>query len=467
MSDNSVDFKKSLSRFLFLSCAAVIFSPTISVFAEGITPEPRTIEPVPPPQMVATLVLDASNSKGDTSSPIPDSASITEQSLAKSTIGADSVSPEKVTGNAIEDLPSLAEILQTTQPSAEIPRRFQGLFENESNEQPAIDLEGTADKTVYNVPIVVNPGVEGHMRFFHTSIRERFEQWLVRLGRYKHHVERIFAQFNLPSDLIFLSLVESGFNPHAYSRARATGPWQFMSGTAKNYGLRIDQYVDERRDPIKSTIAAAQYLRDLYDMFGTWPLAMAAYNAGEGKVMRALQKTQSTSYWEIARTKHLKKETKDYVPRFMAATIIAKNPDRYGFSEIAPDPHEFEEATVDRSMHLRDISAATGISFETLDHLNPELRRAVTPPGESYHLKVPVGSKALVESSLDKVKTWKGPLPAAKGEKRSSQWYHVRVGDTVQTIAKRFRLSVPELKARNHLSSRSSLTPGMRLKISP
>jgi len=380
----------------------------------------------------------------------------------------ESTSSQDSANGSIEVLSSVSDVVKATAPAEGVPERFKGLFVGDSaGQQVATEGVMTLDQTVYNVPIVVNPRVEGHMRFFHTSIRDRFEQWLVRLGRYKRQVEQIFAQFNLPSDLIFLSLVESGFNPHAYSRARATGPWQFMSGTAKNYGLRVDQYVDERRDPIKSTIAAAQYLRDLYDMFGTWTLAMAAYNAGEGKVMRALQKTQTKSFWDIAQTKHLKKETKEYVPRFMAATIIARNPDRYGFPEVEPTPHEFEEVVVDRSVHLRDIAATTGLPFEDLDHLNPELRRAITPPAENYHLKVPVGSRVLVESSLDKVKTWKGPLPAAKGEKSSSKWYRVRGGDTLQTIAKRFRLSVPELKARNHLGAQSILTPGQRLRILP
>ncbi|MDH5253061.1 MAG: lytic transglycosylase domain-containing protein, partial [Nitrospira sp.] len=150
--------------------------------------------------------------------------------------------------------------------------------------------------TTYNIPIVVDPAVESHIRFFNTSIRGRFEQWLTRLSRYRPLVETIFAEFDLPSDLVNLSLVESGFNPYAYSRAKATGPWQFMQGTGKAYGLRIDHYVDERRDPIKSTVAAARYLRDLYDLFGTWPLAMAAYNAGEGKVMRALRKAQAETF---------------------------------------------------------------------------------------------------------------------------------------------------------------------------
>ena len=189
------------------------------------------------------------------------------------------------------------------------------------------------------MPIVLDPSVQGHIRFFNVSIRNRFEQWLIRLSHYRPLVDSIFSEFHLPSDLIYLSLVESGFNPHAYSRARAAGPWQFMKGTAKVYGLRVDSYVDERRDPVKSTVAAARYLRDLYDLFGTWPLAMAAYNAGEGKVMRALHTAQAESFSDIAKTRLIRRETKEYVPRFMAATIIAKNPDRYGFPQNDIRPH--------------------------------------------------------------------------------------------------------------------------------
>jgi membrane-bound lytic murein transglycosylase D len=308
------------------------------------------------------------------------------------------------------------------------------------------------------------------MRFFHTAIRNRFEQWLDRLAHYKPLVDGIFSEFDLPSDLVFLSLVESGFNPHAYSRARATGPWQFMKGTARLYGLRVDQYVDERRDPIKSTVAAARYLRDLYDLFGTWPLAMAAYNAGEGKVLRALQKARAESFWEIAQTRHIRRETKEYVSRFVAATIIAKNPDRYGFSSEARDPYQFEEVVVHRPVHLRDVAKATGISFLELRRLNPELRRDVTPPTDpEYHLKVPVGAKAGVEQMLDSIPAWN---QSASSQRRGAQagqmpeWYRVRVGDSLARIAKRFHLSVPELKARNNLMSHQ-IKPGDLLAIGP
>lgn len=323
-------------------------------------------------------------------------------------------------------------------------------------------------ESMFRVPHSHNHKVERHMRFFHTAIHNRFEQWLDRLAHYRPLVDGIFSEFDLPSDLVFLSLVESGFNPNAYSRARATGPWQFMKGTARLYGLRVDQYVDERRDPIKSTVAAARYLRDLYDLFGTWPLAMAAYNAGEGKVSRALQKARAESFWEIAQTRHIRRETKEYVSRFVAATIIAKNPDRYGFSSEARDPHQFEEVVVHRAVHLRDVAKATGVPFLELRRLNPELRRDVTPPTDAeYHLKVPVGTKAGVEQKLDSIPAWNQPPSTQRRGAHAGQspeWYRVRVGDSLAKIAKRFHLSVPELKARNNLTTHL-VKPGDLLAI--
>jgi len=336
-------------------------------------------------------------------------------------------------------------------------------------QDPSRNATDQTEYVSYNVPIVMDPSVQAHIRYFNTSIHDRFGQWLLRLSRYRPLVETIFTEFDLPSDLVYLSLVESGFNPYAYSRAKATGPWQFMKGTAKLYGLRVDTYVDERRDPIKSTVAAARYLRDLYDLFGAWPLAMAAYNAGEGKVMRALQKARAESFSEISKTRLIRRETKEYVPRFMAATIIARNPDRYGFSQESADPHQFDEVIVTRPVHFRAIANVTGIPYEELRLLNPELRRDATPPGdETYHLKVPVGTKGNVEQLLDRIPTFKFPRLPAKAQfvdAGSSRWYKVRTGDTLGKVSKRFRIPLKTLKTKNSLSS-PTIRPGDFLVIS-
>ena len=378
--------------------------------------------------------------------------------------------PQSASGQAESRVPRVEDLLTLT-PAPQLPTsRFADSFdvpaETAQTALPAESLSSTGD--LYNVPIVMDSSVQSHIRYFNTSIRNRFEQWLVRLSRYRPLVENIFSEFHLPSDLVYLSLVESGFNPYAYSRAKATGPWQFMKGTAKLYGLRVDTYVDERRDPIKSTVAAARYLRDLYDLFGAWPLAMAAYNAGEGKVMRALQKAQAESFTDISKTRLIRRETKEYVPRFMAATIIAKNPDRYGFPQEASAPHEFEEVVVTRPLHFHAIANATGVPYAELRLLNPELRRDATPPGDdAYLLKVPVGTKAKVEQLLDRIPTYKFP-PLAKPQfasAGSSRWYKVRVGDTLEKVSRRFRIPLKTLKTRNNLSG-PTIRPGDFLVIS-
>lgn len=368
-------------------------------------------------------------------------------------------------------VPRAEDLLTLTPPRNSPSARFADSFDSPA--ETAQTVESSADlagpNEFYNVPIVMDSSVQTHIRYFNTSIHDRFEQWLIRLSRYRPLVENIFTEFHLPSDLVFLSLVESGFNPYAYSRAKATGPWQFMKGTAKLYGLRVDSYVDERRDPIKSTVAAARYLRDLYDLFGAWPLAMAAYNAGEGKVMRALLKAQAESFSDISKTRLIRRETKEYVPRFMAATIIAKNPDRYGFSQQASAPHRFDEVIVTRPLHFRAIANATGISYEELRLLNPELRRDATPPGEdSYLLKVPFGTKAKVEQLLDRVPTYKFPSLPTRAQfvsTGSSRWYKVRVGDTLEKVSRRFHIPLKTLKTNNNLTGQI-IRPGDFLSIS-
>jgi len=402
-------------------------------------PVPDALEPVAGDGADGTeIALNADASDGEPAE---------ETNLEEADLVADAELPDPETA-AFGELPEPQ--------SPQLLWRFKTLFASHDDADGPPDALEELGEHLSHIPLIRTPRVERHIRYFQTSKRDHFDQWLARLSHYQPLVERIFAQFQLPTDLIFLSLVESGFNPKAYSRARAAGPWQFMKMTGRHYGLRVDEYVDERRDPIKSTVAAARYLRDLYDLFGTWPLAMAAYNAGERKIQRALRKAKAETFWEIAQTRFIRRETREYVPRFMAAAIIAKNPDLYGFDAVHSDVHQFEEIIVSRPFHLRAIAAATDVSYAELRRLNPELRRDVTPPDDpAYHLKLPVGSHDRVEQALASITTWTPPRVTAKVNKdRGARrgWYRVRMGDSLSMIAKRFRLTVEELKLRNNLS---------------
>ena len=310
------------------------------------------------------------------------------------------------------------------------------------------------------IPLIINDAVAKNLQYFQEGIPDRFQSYLDRFHHYKDVVEPIFREFGLPPELMYLSLVESGFNPRAFSRARASGPWQFMKATGRMYKLNVNWYVDERRDPIKSTVAAAHHLRDLYDRFGSWPLALAAYNAGSGKVSRAIRKTGTRDFWKIRRTWYLRRETKEYVPRFIAATLIAKNPTAYGFLTPEGDRHEFEEVLIGKPVQLAAITKQTGISFEELKRLNPELRRNIVPrsKGPGYHLKVPVGMASLVSMHHATLPVWTQPPPPP------TQWYRVRRGDSLSVVARRFRMKVRQLKAMNNLSS-NLIRVGSRLRV--
>jgi peptidoglycan lytic transglycosylase D len=323
----------------------------------------------------------------------------------------------------------------------------------------AVDEESDEeDGTTYDIPIIMNKSVEGYIEYFQDVVmKDRFELWLSRSQRYLPIMRDIFKQRGLPEDLAFVALIESGFNPYAYSRSRATGPWQFIKGTAKKYGLKIDNWVDERRDPIKSTIAAANYLKDLYELFGSWPLALASYNAGEGKIHRALIKTKGEDFWDLNNSRYLRRETRDYVPKFMAATIIAKNPQRYGFSLEYNEPLQYEEVPVEGSVDLQVISEAAGISYEDLKALNPELKREITPPtSPQYLLKLPKGTK---EAFLKKY----ADLPPDK--KFRGTLYRVKRGESLSSLARKFGTSIVVLQAINHLGEETVLHEGDHLYL--
>ncbi len=311
-----------------------------------------------------------------------------------------------------------------------------------------------------SIPLVLNAAVEKNLRYFQEGIPDRFQTYLDRFHHYREVVEPIFQEFGIPTELMYLSLVESGFNPRAYSRARASGPWQFMKATGRMYKLHVNWYVDERRDPIKSTVAAAHHLRDLYDHFGSWPLALAAYNAGSGKISRAIRKTGTRNFWKIRRTWYIRRETKEYVPRFIAATMIAQNPTAYGFQKPAGDRYAYEEALISKRVHFKEIAKRTGIDLEELKRLNPELRRNIvpSPKGSGYILKVPVGMAASVKTHHSSLQAWTQPPPPP------TEWYRVRRGDSLSVVARRYGMKVRQLKAMNNLRS-NVIRVGKRLRV--
>jgi len=231
------------------------------------------------------------------------------------------------------------------------------------------------------------------------------ERWLTRSGRYLPMILGVFKQKGLPEELAFTAMIESGFDPVAVSRAGAKGLWQFMAPTARGYGLRVDRWLDERLDPEKSTVAAANYLRDLHTVFGSWELAQAAYNAGEMTVQRAIRGAGTRDFWTLIRSRVLRDETKDYVPQIHAATLIGQEPERYGFAVTPEQPLHYDQIAVPKATTLRRIAALAGIPLKDLERLNSELRQKQTPPERSYQLKVPLGSARALRAGLQREAT--------------------------------------------------------------
>jgi membrane-bound lytic murein transglycosylase D len=326
--------------------------------------------------------------------------------------------------------------------------------------------------TVRAYPVAINPQVEHFLDRFTGARREVVSLWVGRAGRYLSMIRGVLKSRGLPEELAYTAMIESGFNPLAVSRAGAKGMWQFMAGTARRYGLRVDQWIDERLDPEKSTVAAAAYLHDLYGMFGSWALAQAAYNAGEMKVSRAIRATGSSDFWTLAQTNHLQTETKHFVPAIHAATLIALNPSRYGFQVKEDGPVAVETVVVPASTELRRLGPRAGITIETLKTLNPALVRGVTPPGKSWPLKVPAGTGADVQSALKPAaKRVATTTPQRDGTKQSVSANHghsvhvVQPRDTVGAIAKKYGVTVADVLRWNSLEEQARIRPGDRLRI--
>ncbi len=304
-----------------------------------------------------------------------------------------------------------------------------------------------------DLPLTFNNKVAYFITYFQTSGRNAFARWLSRSERYIPMMKEVLKKEGLPEDLVYLAMIESGFSPHAYSVASAVGPWQFMSGTGKRYALRIDSWIDERRDPLKSSVAAALYLKELYGLFNKdWYLAAAGYNAGENKILRAIDMYNSRDFWELSKGSYLKRETKDYVPKLLAAAIIAKDPARYGFADVAYLPAiEFDTVKIPSRTDLELVARICEVPYRTLRDLNPELRRWCTPPDyPGYELKIPHGKKAIFETEYAKI-----PEDKRYTEKILYTRYRVKKRETLASVAHRFNTTPETLAELNRLKTTS------------
>ncbi len=350
--------------------------------------------------------------------------------------------------------------------------------------------------THWDIPVVRNESVDRFVTLFSERQTDRMALYLKRSGQYEGMIREKLRSRGMPEDLLYLSMIESGFNPTARSKAQAVGLWQFIADTGRRYGLRIDGYVDERRDPEKSTDAALAYLNDLHGMFGSWYLAAAAYNSGEGRVGRVMREEtgsmrgEENDFWRIRH--RLPRETRDYVPLMVAAALVGKEPHKYGLGGVERYlPLETEAVDVPGGTDLGVVARAVGVSRDEIRTMNPQLVRGATPPNEVWAVRVPSGRAGVYAANFGaeleadraaaqlraaeaklasaKAAAAKKPVrvaaktPAKKDAAKRS--HRVSKGESLWTIARRHNTSVAAIKRANGMGSRSTIRPGQRLSI--
>jgi membrane-bound lytic murein transglycosylase D len=323
---------------------------------------------------------------------------------------------------------------------------------------PNLKAKATAEikATHSDLPLMMTDQVAGYINYFSTRGRGTLERGLTLSGRYREMIERVLKEEGVPQDLIYLAQAESGFHPYAVSRAGARGIWQFMGSRARAYDLHRDLWVDERQDPEKSTRAAAHHLKDLYNEFGDWYLAMAAYNSGPMTVQSAVKRTGYADFWELYRRNVLPKETRNYVPIILAETIMAKNPAQYGLQDVIPDPPmTYETVKISYAVNLRLVAECVDASPEELQELNPSLLRMTTPRGH-FDLHLPAGTKDKYEAAISAI-----PV-----DMRLWWRYHtVGQGDTLMSIARTYRTPMKTIAEANQLEVSDTIEPGAKLVV--
>ena len=328
--------------------------------------------------------------------------------------------------------------------------------EGPSNEETRRTSQEAVSEEANDLPIELNDAVLACIELYQGRLRDWFTAALARGGRYLPRIREIFAEEGIPQDLAYVALVESAFKPHAFSRAKAKGVWQFVSATGRRYGLEQDWWIDERSNPEKATRAAAQYLKDLHEMFGDWSLALAGYNAGEQKVLRGLARYGVSDFWSLRQTRALKRETRNYVPMIHAAIVVAKAPEKYGFQVEPEPPLAYDSVSLDGPFDLRLISECAGASLDEVRLLNPELRRLATPARRSFEVKVPPGSGEKLSECL----------AAVPPEKRVRFRTHVVArGQTLSGIARRYGTRTADIAQANGISTHKRLAVGTELII--
>ena len=305
--------------------------------------------------------------------------------------------------------------------------------------------------------------VDMWIRYFTGKGRPLMRNYLERSSRYMPLMKSVMREYGLPENLVYVALIESGFSFKAHSHANAVGYWQFIKGTGRRYGLKISDFVDERRDPILSTRAAAEYFKDLYSLFGSWPLALAAYNAGEYRINRVILKHYNRDFWYLVKRRSLPRETRNYVPKLIAATRIAKNPRKYGFHDLAfQKAIQYDIIPVRSSLSLKKLATNLNVPYEKLQALNPLYKGEYVPIYQKdTMLRVPPKTKSRALASLAL-----SQMQQPKFAYRNHYWYKVRRGDSLSRIARRHKTTVYRLRKTNNIrKNRSLIRVGQRIKI--